>query len=81
MADIVIPAPDGALNAYLATPDGNGPWPGVVVIHDALGMRRDTRQQAEWWRYDGENDPQILAAVEELRLANRSRYAADTVER
>lgn len=39
-------------SAYLAEPvavsDRPGPWPGVVMLHDALGLTDDMREQADW---------------------------------
>jgi carboxymethylenebutenolidase len=44
MADVTtieIDAPAGPIDALLDLPDGQGPWPGVVVIHDAIGYGPD----------------------------------------
>ena len=47
MPDLSYPAASGELGAYLAVPRGDGPWPGVVVIQDALGLTDDIREQAD----------------------------------
>lgn len=38
---IEIDTPAGPIDALLDVPDGQGPWPGVVVIHDAIGYQTD----------------------------------------
>ncbi len=50
MPEIMIPGAASApeLRAHLAVPPtGEGPWPSVVVVHEAFGLNDDTRQQAD----------------------------------
>lgn len=35
------------LHGFLATPAGDGPWPGVVVLHEAFGLDDVMRRQTE----------------------------------
>jgi carboxymethylenebutenolidase len=45
----ITPEPGGSqrLNGYLATPAGEGPWPGVVLIHEAWGLDDNMRAHAD----------------------------------
>ncbi len=48
MPTVLIPTPRGQMPAWLAAPAATTPVPGVVVLHDILGMSRDHRNQADW---------------------------------
>jgi carboxymethylenebutenolidase len=45
----ITPEPGGSqsLHGYLATPSGAGPWPGVVLIHEAFGLDDNMRAHAD----------------------------------
>ena len=53
MSLVSIARPTGPMNAYMAVPEGDGPWPGIVIIHDALGMTTDLKNQANWLAREG----------------------------
>lgn len=45
--DVTVPTPDGAAPASFHVPEGDGPWPGVIMYPDAGGLRPAFRQMGE----------------------------------
>lgn len=45
--DSAIPGASERLAGVLARPAGSGPWPGVVMVHEAFGINPVLRRQAE----------------------------------
>jgi carboxymethylenebutenolidase len=45
--DVQIRTPDGSSNGTLHIPDGDGPWPGVLVFPDAGGVRETFRDMGD----------------------------------
>src|SRR3954451_5285722 len=44
---IDITTPDGTADAFLAAPEGRGPYPGVLLMMDAFGPRPRLEEMAE----------------------------------
>lgn len=59
--DVSLPGRRGDMPVYVAVPDGEGPWPAVLVVSDALGMTIDLRKQMDWLAGEG-----YLAAAPDL---------------
>jgi carboxymethylenebutenolidase len=53
MAEASFSSAHGELRAYVARPAGDGPWPGVIVIHDVFGISSDLRRQCDWLAASG----------------------------
>lgn len=47
MPDTHYDTPNGRLRGYLATPESDGPRPGIVVLHEAYGMTDDIRRATD----------------------------------
>ena len=49
--DVNVPTPDGECPSIVITPEGDGPWPAVILYIDAGGVRAvDGRRWPNGWR-------------------------------
>lgn len=64
MSETTIATPHRSLAAHVARTDGDGPWPGVVVLHDIFGMTAVVRDHAAWLASEG-----FIAVVPDLYTA------------
>ena len=43
----------GESSAYYACPAGAGPWPGLVIIHEIMGLNENMREIAQRFAAEG----------------------------
>jgi carboxymethylenebutenolidase len=53
VTEVLISTPHHQLKGYLARPQGGGPWPAVIVLHDIFGLTDVTRGHADWLAREG----------------------------
>ena len=53
MPEVRITVGAGEMPAWLEIPQRSGPWPGVVVLHDAAGMSEDLKNHTKWLAAEG----------------------------
>jgi len=52
--DVAIPTADGTIGGYLTEPEHvTGPWPGVVVLHDVMGVHADVKRITDRFAAEG----------------------------
>ncbi|HXZ19613.1 MAG TPA: dienelactone hydrolase family protein [Candidatus Acidoferrales bacterium] len=44
---VEVPGADGTAGGFLYSPEGQGPWPGVIHLTDIVGIRAATREMAK----------------------------------
>jgi carboxymethylenebutenolidase len=76
MTEVRIPSPSGDLPVLVARPETPGLRPGVVVIHDVLGVSHDLANQVEWLASEG-----FLAAAPNLFHRGRKMTCLRTIFR
>ena len=47
VTEVSIPTADGLLRGVLGVPEGSGPWPAAVMVHEVFGIDENMRAQIE----------------------------------
>jgi len=87
LTNTTVPGPDDTtINAYVAQPDGEGPFPAVLMIHEWWGIREDIVQKADALAAEG----YVVLAVDAYRgtvatsvpgaLVNTLTYPQDRID-
>jgi carboxymethylenebutenolidase len=83
--NITYPTVESHLPGYLAVPEGEGPWPGVVIVQDVLGMTADLRRITDRFAASGYlalapalygRSPKITCMISTIRAHFAGRGAA-----